>query len=403
MPTKPTGKPNGRPKGSVGKKFDRAGKIFEAAAQMNRTNGFIYNVSVVYDSGAKYYLGVVDTPTSEAIGSKFGGGNFELIKMKRASLEVMGEPIALSVHPLVYEVRFPDPSMARRSGYPGSPFGFLGQGQPQAPAPVATSSDEFERRMKDELTKERERHEDELDAMRAEQDEERDRKEQERRQDDERRSREAFETRILSMLEGKKSGGDDLARTVELVKTLMPSPQFAQAPAPRTDWAAMVTVGMTALSGLLNFGKQVAQTQAAHPVDTADLALQELFKTFAPLAQRFLNPAPVNGGAPAPAPVNEQAEAMSEEQAMQAAFTELTRKLTQSLADKEDPAQVAAWYWEQRGLGWMQVHGYTKSLEPSQLVQAILHYANGLVKSPEEMAHLEFIAEAIKQRGAVAV
>lgn len=396
MPTKKTGNPPGRPK-NVSK--DHKGKKFDALQAHHRTANFDFAVHAVFDSGARYFVGSLSDPSHEALGSKFGGGMFELVKRETATKKLIGEPIILNVHPGLHKVKFTDPYAPTGPGT--GPFGFLnggGGGQQGQPQPQGGNEDRVLQALdafKGDVEARLAESEDRREQDREEREREREKAEADRRYAE-------LEAKLNAALAAPKSSSmDDAVKLVTLMQGLNPQP--------KQDLGGIVGALPGILGSLLTFGKHVVDAQPKTAVDAGDEALKMLMQTFGPVLARYTSgqPLPVNvtpAAAPAPAPapaVGDNAVAFpsaTDEQVLSMAVSQLTQRLHVALHGQQEdtPESVAAWVWSQSGPGWPMVHNFIRTAEATALVQAVLTNAPGLVQSEANHEGLLAIVSALK-------
>ena len=415
MPRKPTGNPRGRPPKIGGDAVDKrikvtgSAQVFEDLSKLHKRAGFDYAVNLIVATGAKMFLGSIQDPTHEAVGSKFGGGSFEIFKRELASKRIIGEPIYLNVHPGVYPIKFGDPYAG--PGNPVSTFSGLPQTVGQAQAVPQDFSRTISEAVNEAVEKVKDDYEDKLadmeEAMEAQEkarlEEKANHREEEHRKEME-RLRESIQNQNNS-----KGSTDEILRMVELMKALQPPLQ------PQQNWPQLIGMALPALQGLLSFGKDVAISNAKNPVDVADVALDRLWSILGPLASKVIaspQMASALSGMVAPQapplPVDPNVEAVPEELPPQQSPEEglmiaqasnaLTQRMNEALERKEQPEFVAQWFWGQSGMGWSFIHGWVKSHAPSELVGVVLNQkGKGYVPSEDEAEYLMEVANAILQ------
>lgn len=420
MPRKPTGNPRGRPPKIGGDAVDKrikvtgSAQVFDDLSKLHKRAGFDYAVNLIVATGAKMFLGSIQDPTHEAVGSKFGGGSFEIFKRELASKRVIGEPIYLNVHPGVYPIKFGDPYSG--PGNPVSTFSGLPQG-PQVQAIPQDFSRTISEAVAEAVNKVKDDYEDKLadmeDALEA-QEKARLEEKANQREEEHRKEMERLRDSIQNQ-NNSKGSTDEILRMVELMKALQPPLQ------PQQNWPQLIGMALPALQGLLSFGKDVALSNKNNPVDVADVALERMWGVLQPLVSKVLaSPQMVNAltGMVQPKPQvqvqdpqnqDQQAEPQAEvEQPQQSpeegamiaqASNALTARMTEAIDRQEQPEFVAQWFWGQHGIGWMFIHGWVKSHAPSDLVKVVLDQkGKGYVQNQEDTDYLMAVANAILER-----
>lgn len=405
------------------KKASAISKAFNA----NRKAGngdFQYAVFALYPTG-RGFLEMLDEPTHLTLSERYGGGRYEVWKMRRGTGEQVGEGSVFEIDHSLHPPKLPRFQAALANPVPGNPWGnphalpFGGSqmppipgfnGMPAAQVPPAGKVDELEEEL-EEAEEEIGRLKAENATLRREANESKAALEKERSDNIRAQERAQYEKMINDLrlsFEQRATAKDPLTQLIELkrAETELAGP-FGQSRG--TD----PLQGAVALFELALKAKEKLTPE--EPSTGNGSMILELIKTFSPAIRAHVSassmaprlpapppPASSPGTATPPSPASTEAspapegeEKMDEETRI--AFKQMVTYIPVAQASGLSASSVAAWIMGQQGKGWENVRDVLDRDTAENFAVFVSVNEPTATDSDEKKAWVSQVHEAVKK------